>query len=391
MEARPTSFAFTEARLRKLKNPAEREYLSDARTRGFKIALYPSGTRVFLVYRRVQGRPERIVIGRHPDLSVEEARRIAEQLNGEIARGHNPAEARRQQRLEGTFANLFEKYIELHARPHKRPRSVAENEGIYRRYLSRWGARRLSTITRHDVQRLHAGIGEEHGKVAANRTLALVSSMFNRAADWGWTGGNPASGVKKFREESRERFLLASEMPVFLRALAGSGDTDFQHYVLLGLLTGARSGNLLAMRWNEVDLNEAAWKIGLTKSGKSQVVPLVGPAVEILARRRVAANGEFVFPGKVPGAHRESFRKAWVALLRRSGITNLRPHDVRRSLGSWLTKSNVPLPIIKRALGHADISTTLIYARSEDPELRAALETAATKMLGAGDGTPTAQ
>jgi integrase len=310
MEARPTGFAFTEARLRKLKNPAEREYYSDTRTRGFKVAIYPSGARSFLVYRRVMGRPERIFIGRWPDLSVDAARRIAEQVNGEIARGHNPAEAKRQQRLEGTFANLFERYLELHARPHKRPRSVAENEGIYRRYLLHWSTRRLSTITRHDVQRLHAAIGEQHGKYAANRAAALVSSMFNRAADWGWDGGNPAAGVKKFREESRERFLTQAEMPVFLRALAGDGDIDFQHYVLLGLLTGARSGNLLAMRWSEVDLAGAAWRIGRTKGGKPQVVPLVAPAVEILARRRVAANGEFVFPGKVPGAHREGFRKA---------------------------------------------------------------------------------
>src|SRR5215472_12104224 len=155
MTDQPKTFAFTEARVRNIKPPPEREYYRDAKTRGFMLAAYPSGAKAFLIYRRVQGRPERIFIGRWPDLSVEAARKIAEQMNGAIAHGKNPAEEHRQKRLEGTFGNLFERYVELHAKPHKQPRSVAEDEANYRRHLSGWSTRRLSTILRRDVERLH--------------------------------------------------------------------------------------------------------------------------------------------------------------------------------------------------------------------------------------------
>ena len=102
------TFAFTETRLRNLNAPLEREYYADTRTRGFKLAVYRSGAKAFLIYRRVHGRPERIFIGRWPDLSVEQARKIAEQMNGLIAKGENPAQQQRQKKLEGTLSNLFE-------------------------------------------------------------------------------------------------------------------------------------------------------------------------------------------------------------------------------------------------------------------------------------------
>jgi hypothetical protein len=124
MSEEQKNFAFTETRLRNLNSPPEREYYADSRTRGFKLAVYLSGAKTFLIYRRVHGRPERIFIGRWPDLDVEQARKIAEQMNGLIAKGENPAQQQRQQKLEGTLSNLFERYLELHARPHKQPRTV---------------------------------------------------------------------------------------------------------------------------------------------------------------------------------------------------------------------------------------------------------------------------
>jgi integrase len=355
-----------------------------------KLALYQSGARTFLVYRRVQGRPERIFIGRWPDLTVEQARKIAERINGEIAQGRNPAEQQRQKKLEGTLSNLFERYLELHARPHKQPSSLREDQNLYRRYLTRWGTRRLSSISRKDVQTLHTEVGDKNGHYAANRMLALLTTMFRKAIDWGWAGPSPVVGVKKFREESRERFLTQAEMPKFLKALSQDPDRDFQDYMLLSLLTGARSGNLLAMEWAEVDLAEATWRITRTKGNRRQTVPLVDHALAILMRRRAQATGTFVFPSsKVPSGHTTTFRPQWDRLLERAGLTDIRPHDIRRSLGSWLTKGGTALPVISRALGHAHISTTMIYTRSEDPELRRALEVAAVKMLESGNAPKT--
>jgi integrase len=383
------TFSFTEARIRKLPSAPEgvkRAYYRDPRTRGFMVAVTPSGKKGFLLYRKVNGRPERITIGAWPDLSVEAARKKAEEMDGAIAQGENPAEERRQKRLEGTFKNLWERYLEFHAKPHKQPRSLAEDEGNYRRYLSGWATRRLSTITRRDVERLHVELRQSSGIYAANRTLALLSTMFNKASEWGWHGSNPCRGVKKFREESRERFLTESEMPKFLKALAEQPNRDFRDFILLDLLTGARRSNILAMRWEEIDFTAAVWRIPRTKGNKPQTVPLVGPALEIVQSRREFAISEWVFPSpEISGQHVYEFRKPWERLLERAGIAGLRLHDVRRSLGSWMTKAGVALPIVKVALGHADIAATQIYTRGEDATVRKAMELTAERMLAAAN------
>lgn len=379
---------FTEKRIESLPLPsagAKQVYYRDAKTRGFAVAVYPTGAKTFILYRKVQGKPERILIGRWPDLPVEEARKIADQMNGAIAQGKNPAEERRQTRLEGTFGNLWERYLELHAKPHKQPRSVAEDEANYRRYLGEWATRRLSTIHRRDIEKLHADLAEKNGVYAANRVLALLSTIFNKATEWGWHGDNPCKGIKKFREESRERFLTQDEMPRFLKALAEEPSQDFRDFILVALLTGARRSNVLAMRWEEIDFTGAVWRIPRTKGNKPQSIPLAGPALKILEARRERVTGEWVFPSAVvKGAHVLEFRKPWGKLLEGAGIENLRLHDVRRTLGSWLSKSGAALPVIKAALGHADIATTQIYTRSEDAGVRKALEVAAQRMLEAG-------
>jgi integrase len=382
-----TEFPFTEARLGDIQAPGDgKVFYSDTKTRGLKLCVYPTGAKSFLLYRRVMGRPERIFLGQWPAIKVEQARKMADRMNGQIAEGKNPAEERRQHRLEGSFGNLFERYLELHAKPHKQARSVSEDEANYRRYLSGWATRRLSSITRHDVVKLHTGLAEKHGFYAANRTLALLSTTFNKANEWGWQGANPCKGVKKFDEEERERFLTDSEMPKFLKALADEPNRDFRDFILLDLMTGARRSNILAMRWDEIDFGEAVWRIPRTKSKgkKAMTIPLVGPALKILGSRRKTAVGEWVFPSpEIPGAHVYEFRKPWERLLERAGINGLRLHDVRRSLGSWMTKAGVALPIVKAALGHADIATTQIYTRGEDATVREAMERTAQRMLEA--------
>jgi integrase len=380
---------FTEARVRGIPTPeAKRVYYSDAKTKGLKLAVYPTGAKTFILYRKVQGKPERIFIGKWPEMAVEAAIDKADEMNGAIAKGENPAELRRQVRLEGTFKSLWDRYLEHHAKPNKRPRSVAEDEGIHKRYLAPWDTRRLSTITRRDVQRLHAEMRDENGIYAANRTLALLSTMFNKAVEWGWHGLNPCKGVRKFSEESRERFLTQDEMPRFLKALAEEPSRDFRDFILLALLTGGRRGNVMAMRFDEVDFAGATWTIptGKAKGKKQIVIPLVQPAMKVLESRRERIASEWIFPSSdAECGHVTEFRKPWGELLARAKITNLRLHDVRRTLGSWMSKAGAALPIIKAALGHADIATTAIYTRGENPDVRRALEVTAKRMLGDGD------
>jgi integrase len=161
---------------------------------------------------------------------------------------------------------------------------------------------KLSAITRVQVASVHSHIGAEHPRTA-NKVLALVSSVFGRAAEWGlWDKYNPAKSIKKFKERSRDRFLQPDELPHFFQAVAEEPNGAIRDYVLLSLLTGARRSNVLAMRWEAISFGRGEWCIPETetKNGTPQVVTLSPEALAILANRKPAeATGHvFLGPGK---------------------------------------------------------------------------------------------
>jgi integrase len=210
--------------------------------------------------------------------------------------------------------------------------------------------------------------------------------MWNKAVEWGWPGISPVRGIKKFPEKARKRFLKPDEMEQFFQALAEEPSQTFAAFVLLCLFTGAREGNVLAMRWADVDLSDWMWSIPDTKNNEPQDVPLVQAVAEVLKRQREITDGEWVLPGRKLGTHLTGVRKHWSRLLRRSGITNLRIHDLRRSMASWGIREKVPLVLIKDILGHKTIDVTArVYALGDLTQVREAMTTITERMLEAGD------
>ena len=172
-------------------------------------------------------------------MSIEQARGRANEINAAIAREENPAQVRRVGKEELTLGELFESYIKLHAQKHKS--SWGADIKQFDRHLSSWKKRKLSSIRKIDIHKLHQDIGDSNGQYTANRLLALLSSTFNQANKLGlWDKPNPASGITKFKERSRSRFLQADELPRFFSALAEETNEHARDYILLSLLTGAR-------------------------------------------------------------------------------------------------------------------------------------------------------
>ena len=207
--------------------------------RGLTVAVSSTGRKNFVLYRKVAGRPERITIGLYPDLSIEQARDKAEELNGAIARGENPGEKRRTIRAEDTLGELFNIYLEHHAKPHKK--TWADDIGLFNNHFNNWRVKKISSIRRMDVVSLHGHIGRFSGKYAANRAIELLSSMFNKAIEWGgWQGQNPAEGIEAFREKKRDRFLQPEELPYFFKALSQEPNETIRDYIAVRLtrLTG---------------------------------------------------------------------------------------------------------------------------------------------------------
>ena len=216
--------------------------------------------------------------------------------------------------------------------------------------------------------------------------LALIHVVFVRAIEWGWEGNNPASGVKKFKEQSRERFLHADELPKFFESLAIEPDKLYRDYFLLAILTGARRANLLAMRWDQINFDRAVWTIPHeeTKTKENYHIPLVSEALQILTQRKLNRVSEWVFPSTGKTGHLVEPKKAWKRILERAELTDLRIHDLRRSLGSWQAATGASLSIIGKSLGHKNINSTAIYARLNIDPVRESMETATSAMMVAG-------
>ena len=336
------------------------------------------------------------------------------------------------------MSELFQQYMTRHVKI--RCKSWRNIQARYDGYLSPWSARKLSVLKRMDVEQLIARTAEQSGIHAANSLITLINAMFNKATEWGWDGINPASGVKKFQEKSRDRFLQPHEMPFFFEALDMEPNITARDYILLSLLTGARKSNMLSMRWNEINMEQverAQWRIPETKNGEPLIIPLSPQAVNILKERRKVATGAWVFPSVASATgHLHDPIKAWRRVLRRAeiyqfidlladaekwsewrinkakldteidpatflqayrnlaaeleldtsaiGLPDMRIHDLRRSLGSWQAVTGASSYVIGKSLGHKSQQATAIYARLNLDPVRASVERATEAMMLAG-------
>lgn len=388
----PLKLRFSKGVVEAIPFPAKgRVYYHDLLTPGLCVSVTAAGGKVFYHYRRVDGRPVRYRIGSFTDCTVENARKAVAKLNGQIAEGKNPQQAKQERRAEMTVGELFDYHLEHYAKPHKK--TWKQDEWMFRRFLAGWRERKLSSIKTSDVQSLHTRIGSESGKFQANRLVELLAKLFVTAAEkHDWTKGNPALKVDRFPEKQRARFLQPDELPKFFQAVDDHSDPDIRHFVYMALFTGARRGNVQAMRWADVDLARQTWRVPETKNGEAITIELVAPAVEILQTRREASNGsEWVFASRRKGAtgHLVEPKRAWKQICAAAGIADLRIHDLRRSMGSWQALTGASLLIIGKTLGHKTAAATMVYARLNQDPVRQAMEKATAAMLSlklAADG-----
>lgn len=373
---------FTKAALAKAPNAAKgrKDYYYDEREKGLVLAVTGAGTKSFYLYKRIEGRPERVLLGRFPDISIENARKMAAAAKGEIASGKNPQAERRALRAETTFGELFIEYLEKHSKVHKRSWLYDEREVT--KFLSHWFKRKISSIDRPEVEKLHAKIGKENGTYQANRLLERIRSIFNKALDWGWEGVNPAQGIKKFKEKSRDRFLQPDELPRFFDALSNEPNETARDFFMISLLTGARKSNTLAMRWQDINFATQTWRIEETKNGEAQTVHLPKQALGILAERKSHSASSWVFPGSGKSGHLADPKKAWARILKEAGIADLRIHDLRRTLGSYQAATGANGFIIGKSLGHRSQQSTAIYARLNLDPVRESVNKATDVMFG---------
>lgn len=363
------------------------QILNDPDLPGFGVRVYPTGRKVFFVrYRTVGGRRGRerwLTLGRYGELTLHQARDRARDALAAVRGGNDPAETREKARTGITVAEFAPLYLNQHAKRAKK--SWREDERrLNKHILPALGRFRLDAVSRGNVAQLHRAISET-SPVEANRVLALISVMFGKAIEWEHlpeSAANPAARVQANGERSRDRWIKPAELPALMTAIRTEDNPYIRAAFLLYLLTGLRRSELLTLKWKHVDLDRREIYLPDTKANRPHTVPLSAPAADLLNSLPRQDSNPYVFPGRDHG-HIYDLKRPWARIRGASGLEDVRLHDLRRTVGSWLAMSGASLPMIGKVLNHSNPSTTQIYARlSEDPA-RAVLDDHAARIMAA--------
>ncbi len=359
---------------------------------GFGLRIYPTGKKSFVLKYRHNNRSRVLTIGKYGELTLDQARKQAKQYLAQNITGADPLEIRHKERHGKTVKDLCNLFLELHTPKRKNKKSQADDKRrINKHIIPAFGNLKANDIKRADVAALHNRIGKNNGSYEANRTLSLISKMFNLADIWGIVEEgkpNPTQKIERFKEKARDRFVTQEELPALIKAVDNEQNQSARFAIWLYLLTGMRKSELLALKWSDIDLNNAELHLGDTKNSKKHTIPLSPEAVELIRHIPKAKSNPYLLPGKKPGAHIVNIDKAWRRIRKEAGLEDVHIHDLRRTVGSWMAQSGNSLHLIGRVLNHSNVSTTAIYAKFSQENVREALNNHAKKIkeikLGAG-------
>ncbi len=350
----PDRAALTTARISALKTArGERlRYVWDTKRAGLGVRVMATGAKSFVWYGKVHGKPRRVTIGSCSAISLDAARTRAQSIWAEVSAGLDPAEEKiKRAAAQYTVGQCLDDWLAYAA---GRKRTAREDAALVRLHIpARLRARAVRTITTSDIESLANAIAARGDcrysrQRTANKVLALLSSAFRRAEKHKLMDSNPVTGASRFPTVERDRFIRPDEMPQFWAALKAQPEPWRSYFTLL-LATGARRGAVAAMRWKDIDMTSAVWHLPASdsKTAKALTIALSPIALDALQSMRLMSAGhKFVFPSASQTGHIVEPRKPWLRLCRAAGINDLRMHDVRRTLGSWLTangaRENLP-------------------------------------------------
>lgn len=357
------------------------------------LEVFTSGRKTFIYIRKFQGKVKFISIGTFPDISIQLAKKEAEKYSGMISQGIDPSIQKKKAITEQlTFEHLFNKYLEEHLKIHTK--SWEKEERKFDRCIpERWKIISAKDITRDDVKDLKVKLSNLNGPIMANRVIAMIRSIFNYCIKEGLDLVNPAEKITMFPEKSRERFLDNSELQRFFEALEKEPLQLWKDFFMIALFTGARRSNIQSMRWEEIDFSRATWTVSEEKSKNNEALTIILPpsVIEILQRRKSESisNNPHVFqsPRKSSTGHVVEPKSAWRRILLESKLSDVRIHDLRRTLGSWQAAAGTSLQIIGKSLGHRNNASTQVYARLNLDPVRSSVNSAVDAMIASSKET----
>ena len=365
----------------------------DTQVTGLGCKVFPSGRKAFVLSYRMGARKRLATLGRPSELTLKAVREKAAAELVRIRDGEaDPLERRRELREAPTVADLLDRFFaETVPARMEAGRMAPHTVEIYtsqaRLYIRPLlGSLQVARVTRADVERAAGKIASQSQR---NRTLQLLSRLFTQAERWEWRPpySNPVRFVERAVERPRERVLSPSELSALAAALDDLEATQGPAVaaIKVATLTGLRIGEALGMSWARVnlELGRAALE---TKTGP-RVVPLPAAVLELLARLPRRNGNPWVFPsGRSAHVQYKRVRLVFVRACEASGLSDVRLHDLRRTLATRLAGAGVNAFILRDVLGHSTVRMSNRYVRAASDALVAAAEQGAAAMAGQSNG-----
>ncbi|MHB1203689.1 MAG: tyrosine-type recombinase/integrase [Acidithiobacillus sp.] len=362
--------------------------LRDTVVPGFLCKVTPAGRKVFMLqYRTNSGVRRKPALGQFGELTVEQARSLAQDWLAEVRRGGDPGNQKTEARKAPTIRELCTRFMEDHSKLHNKPSTQKSYQYQIDCYIiPAFGSKKAHEVTRQDITALMKSL--EKSPTQANRVLSCVRKMFNLAELWGYRpdGSNPCRHVPKYPEKGSTR-LITDEQMVSLFAYLGRAEAErLEHpiYLLAVRLQfefAARMSEVLLLQWDWLDLpnGRAVWPD--SKTGNMSK-PLSEEAQRLLSNAPRYGDSPYVCPairdhGKPlsPG----SYYQAWRRFLDRAGVPKVGTHGIRHRSATDIANSGIPVKVGMALTAHKTVAMFMRYVHTEDDPVRKAAELVANR------------
>lgn len=372
--------------------PAKEPYeLRDAAIPGFLLKVTPLGRKVFMVaYVANNGQRRKPAIGRFGEITVEQARAIAQDWLADVRKGKDPSAEKSAARRAPTVKELFERFVADYSEPRNKPSTVKANRSYGKLHiLPCLGQIKVTDVTRVDISSLMKKLVKTPPN--ANRVLSAVRKMFNMAEVWGMRpdGSNPCRHVPKFPERGKTRLITDAELKRLYAYLNKAGAEGLEHpFILLAIRLqfefAARMSEILKLEWAWVDLDNrrVAWPDSKT-GGMSK--PMSAEAVRLLEAAPRLEKSPYVCPSIFDPDRpmsKHTYYKGWRRILGRAGLPHIGTHGIRHRSATDIANSGIPVKVGMALTAHKTVTMFMRYVHTEDDPVRAAADAVAFRRQG---------
>lgn len=378
--------------------PAGQAFVRDAELKGFAVRITASGAKSFILEKRIDGKVKRLTLGRYPELTVEQARKEAHKLLGQIAVGRNPPAEKKYKALQGTtLEQAFSDFTTV--RKNLKARTLYDYQHVMKVAFFDWQDKAILDISKDMVAKRHSKIGAEHGEAYANLSMRFLRALFNFAiAQYEDSSGNailrenPVMRLTQtrawYRVDRRQTVIKPHQLSPWYQAVillkqdsSSKQSALVADYLLFLLFTGLRRQEAATLKWSDIDLSDRSFTLTDTKNREPLTLPLTDFISKLLESRKAATDSEYVFAGDGKAGYLIEPRRQ-VQKVTELSCVSFTLHDLRRTFITIAESIDISAYALKRLVNHKMTNdVTAGYIVSDVERLRKPMEQISAQLL----------